>query len=98
VVFILHHSLQFPVAIGTHSFKFFTSAPNGNADQVPTNDTLVKSFKVMAPVPAPVTEGFESAPPFTNFTIDNPNGDVTWTRTTPGKSGTAGKITIDNYN
>ena len=88
----------FSAPIGNHTFKFFTSDPNGNADQTPANDTLVQAFRVMAPVVTPVFEGFESAPPFTSFTIDNRNGDVTWTRTTPGRGGSAGKLTMDNYN
>lgn len=87
-----------PIGVGNHSFKFFTAQPNGGADQVPANDTLIQAFRVMAPTTVPVVEGFETAPPFANFTIDNPNADVTWVRTTPGRAGSAGKITIDNYN
>ena len=88
---------SFAVGIGNHTFRFFTSSPNGNTDQVPSNDTLTQSFRVMALIAVPVFEGFETAAPFTNFTIDNFNGDATWTRTTPGRAGSAGKLTMNNY-
>ena len=86
------------VPVGNHTFKFFTASPNGNADQSVANDTITKTFRVMAPTTVPMVEGFEAAAPFTNFAIDNPNGDVTWTRTTPGRGGSTGKLSMDNYN
>jgi len=89
-----------PVAapVGNHTFKFFTSQPNGNADQTPANDTLSQSFRVMAPATSPITEGIETALPLTNWTVDNFDGAHTWTRTTPGRGTSAGKLSIDNYN
>jgi hypothetical protein len=88
----------FAVGIGNHSFKFFTSAPNGNVDQVPANDTLTVPFQVLAPVTAPLVEGFESTTfPPTGWTRTTAGG-LTWTRTTPGRGTSLGKMSIDNYN
>ncbi len=94
------HTFTTPVAvaIGSHTFKFFTANPNASADQVPANDTLSQIFTVAAPITAPVTEGFEStAFPPANWSVNNPNGDLTWTRTTPGRGGSLGKMSINNY-
>ena len=94
------HTFSSSVAavIGSHSFKFFTSNPNGSADQVPANDTLTQALTVLGPVAAPIVEGFESTTfPPGNWTIVNPNGDFTWQRTTPGRNGSLGKMSINNY-
>lgn len=89
-----------PVAapVGTHTLKFFTSQPNGNADQTPGNDTLMTTFRVMAPVTTPLSEGIETALPLANWTVDNYDGTHTWVRTTPGRGTSLGKLSIDNYN
>ncbi|NTS41226.1 T9SS type A sorting domain-containing protein [Flavisolibacter sp. BT320] len=84
------------VVTGNNSFRFFTTSPNGGMDAVPANDNLTKVLTVLAPISAPVSEGFETTPQ--NWTIDNPDLDFTWTRTTPGRNGSAGKLSIDNYN
>ncbi|RYZ50497.1 MAG: hypothetical protein EOO14_19245, partial [Chitinophagaceae bacterium] len=86
------------VAVGTgnNSFRFFTASPNGGTDAVPANDNLTKSLIVLPPIPVPVSEGFETT--LLNWTIENPDLDFTWTRTTPGRNGSAGKLSIDNYN
>jgi hypothetical protein len=85
------------VPVGNHTFKFFTSSPNGNADQVMGNDTLSSALRVMAPVSVPLIEGFETIAPFANFAIDNPDGDAAWVRTTPGRGTSAGKLSFNNY-
>lgn len=84
------------VAEGTHTFRFFTTAPNGGADAVTSNDSYTQTLTVMTPLVTPINEGFETAPQ--NWTVDNPDFDFTWERTTPGRNGSAGKLTIDNYN
>jgi hypothetical protein len=89
---------DFPVLAGNHTFQFFTANPNGNADQVPTNDTIIKTFRVLSPLPVPVVADLEATLPVSNFTIDNPDGDASWERTIPGRNGSAGKLSIDNYN
>ncbi|MDQ3278404.1 MAG: choice-of-anchor J domain-containing protein [Bacteroidota bacterium] len=85
-----------PVGIGNHTFRFFTTAPNGSTDQVTTNDSYTQTLTVMSPIPAPVTEGFEGT--LQNWSIDNPDFDFTWQRTTPGSNSSAGKLSIDNFN
>lgn len=84
------------VGQGTHSFRFFTAAPNGGTDAVTVNDSYTQTLTVMTPIATPVNEGFETT--LQNWTIDNPDFDFTWERTTPGRNGSAGKLTIDNYN
>jgi hypothetical protein len=85
------------VTVGNHTLRFFTASPNGGTDQVISNDNFTQSFTVMAPATVPVAEGFETPLPIANWTIDNPNYDFTWQRTTPGRNGSAGKLSIDNY-
>ena len=70
-------------AVGNHSINVFTTLPNNVADQDPTNDALVKPYSVtqIFPLPGSVTEEFTSGTfPPTNWSIVNPNGDITWQR------------------
>lgn len=85
-----------PVTVGNHSFRFFTAAPNGATDAVSANDSYTKSMTVLAPITGPVSEGFETT--LQNWAIYNPDFDFTWTRTAPGRNGSAGKLSLDNYN
>ena len=85
------------VAVGTHTIRFFTANPNGGTDQVTSNDAITQSLTVLAPTNPPVTEAFESPLPLSRWTIDNPDLDFTWQRTTPGRDGSAGKLSIDNF-
>jgi hypothetical protein len=85
-----------PVTVGSHTFRFFTSAPNAGTDQVSSNDSYTQSLTVSTPIAPPIIEGFETS--LQNWSIDNPNFDFTWERTTPGRNGSAGKLSIDNYN
>jgi len=88
-----------PVTTGTYTIKFFTSNPNGvNPDQVPSNDTLTTTLTVAAPLPIPMSEGFEGSTfPPNGWTIRNPNADFTWVRVSPGHNSNA-SAAIDNYN
>jgi hypothetical protein len=87
-----------PVTPGSHTFKFFTSNPNGSADQNTANDTTSVAFTVAGGTNLPIIEGFESTTfPPPPLTINNPNGNFTWVRRTPGKNSLAGAF-IDNYN
>jgi hypothetical protein len=91
-------STSVSVPIGSHTFKFFTSQPNGGTDQTPANDTLTQGITVNAPSTVPVAEGFESTTfPANGWSVSNPNGDFTWQRTTPGRTPSAGKASINNY-
>jgi len=70
-------------AVGNHSINVYTTLPNNVTDQDPTNDAFVKPYFVnqIFPLPASVTEEFTSSTfPPTNWSIINPNGDITWQR------------------
>lgn len=87
---------------GSHHITVFTSSPtssSGSGDQVPLNDTLQKSFFVVGKVTLPVTEGFENSTfPPAGWSVENPDGGITWQRTTAAaKTGTASMF-IGNYN
>jgi hypothetical protein len=87
---------------GNHVITVFTTLPissSGTGDESPTNDTIRKAFFVTGKVTPPITEGFENPlfPPAT-WTIENPDGGVTWQRTTvAAKTGSASMV-INNFN
>jgi hypothetical protein len=68
------------VGFGSHVIEVFTSNPNGVADQVPSNDKLIKGFAVITNEDMPIVEGFEdnSVFPPVNWGVYNLNGGVTW--------------------
>ncbi len=87
---------------GSHHITVFTSSPissSGTGDQAPLNDTLQKSFFVVGKVTLPVTEDFENSTfPPAGWAVENPDGGITWQRTTAAaKTGTASMF-INNYN
>jgi Secretion system C-terminal sorting domain/Pregnancy-associated plasma protein-A len=86
------------LATGPHVLTIFTSAPNGLTDQFTQNDTISKTFYVFGKVSLPVTEGFEGTtfPPAT-WGISNPDGGITWERTTSAAKTGAGSMVIRNY-
>ncbi|MFL5739042.1 MAG: M43 family zinc metalloprotease [Flavisolibacter sp.] len=83
--------------VGLHQVTIYTSNPNSNADEDPSNDTLSLSFQFYAPV-ATVSESFESSTfPPSGWDIVNPDQSITWQRVTGvGKSGNA-SVMINNY-
>lgn len=87
---------------GSQQITVFISAPvssSGTGDESPLNDTLTKSFFVTGKVDLPVVEGFENtAFPPAGWSVENPDGDISWQRTTAAaKTGTASMF-INNYN
>jgi PKD repeat protein len=74
------------ILTGSHTFNIFTSSPNGGSDQNTVNDAASSLFTALSPIigqALPLTEGFQNttfAP--TEWSISNPNSDVTWIRTT----------------
>ncbi len=68
-----------------YNFKFYTSLPNGQADQSTINDTAVVVAFLKTTVAVPLVESFEgTAFPPLNWEIVNTNNDRTWERfTTP---------------
>lgn len=88
----------FTTGIGNHIIRFFTSNPNGSADQASANDTLIQNFTVNPTLTLPQTADFETVTfPPANWYLFNPNNDFTWQRRTPGRNGSAGAMWINNY-
>ena len=86
-------SVKLPIAnlgaVGNHSINVYTTLPNNVTDEDPSNDGLVKTYNVsqIFAFPGSVTEEFTSSTfPPVNWSIINPNGDITWVR-----NGTIGK-------
>lgn len=86
---------------GNHTFTIKLSGPNGGTDGNLSNDSLTGSFAVTPPTGNsiyPFSEGFQATTfPPTGWTINNPNGNYTWGRTTAaggfGASSASARIT-----
>lgn len=83
---------------GDHVLTIWTSNPNANADEDPTNDTLRINFQYYLPL-TQVKESFESiAFPPTAWDVVNTDNGITWQRAAGiAKTGNASAM-IDNYN
>lgn len=86
---------------GQHVITVFTMDPissTGTGDENVLNDTISKSFYATGKVTPPVTEGFEEAtfPPAT-WSIENPDGGITWERTTAAAKTGSASMVIRNY-
>lgn len=86
------------IADGIHTIAVYTSEPNSKPDEVTDNDTLTSAFQYYAAA-ATVSEGFENTTfPPTAWDIVNPDGYITWQRTTrAARSGNA-SVMINNFN
>ncbi|MGN6214777.1 M43 family zinc metalloprotease [Parafilimonas sp.] len=86
------------IADGIHTIAVYTSGPNNKPDEVTDNDTLTSAFQYYSAV-ATVSEGFENTTfPPTAWDIVNPDGYITWRRTTnAARSGNA-SVMINNFN
>ncbi len=83
---------------GAHQLVIYTSKPDGQTDEALANDTLTQQIIYTTPVSAPFAEGFEEAEfPATGWDILNPDGDITWTRTTLAASSGTHSARILNY-
>ncbi len=84
--------------VGAHQLTVYVSDPNGVTDEFTGNDTLVKSFTVSPVVDAPVVENFESPgfPP-NNWAVVNPDGGITWERTTTAAKDGIASMVIRNF-
>ena len=91
----------FTPAGGQHVITVFSTEPvssTGTGDENVLNDTIRKSFYVTGKVDPPSSTGFEDPtfPPAT-WSIENPDGSITWERTTAAaKTGNASMV-IRNY-
>jgi hypothetical protein len=85
-------------ATGTHTIKLFVGeviTANPGPDGTPANDTILRTFTV-APTVTNIVQGFESATfAPTNWFLINPNNNLTWVRTSPGKASNFSAV-IDN--
>ena len=95
-------SLPLTPSPGIHTLQVYTFEPNGAADQRTSNDTASITFNILQELILPNVEGFESAafPPPGGWSLFNPDGEVTWSRTTGAqKSGAASmKFAAFDYN
>ncbi len=84
---------------GEHILTIYTTNPNGVTDQFPGNDTTRKVVRISPVLDAPVSEGFESTTfPPANWSIDNPDGSITWERTSSASKTGAASMVIKNFN
>ncbi len=88
------------LAMGTHAFNASCTAPNGGTDLNLTNDTKTISYTVSSGQALPFTEDFEATTfPPTNWTLNNPDGGVTWARkATTGNGTSTASAAIDCFN
>ena len=87
-------------AVGNHSINVFTTLPNNVTDQDPTNDGLVKPYIVnqVIALPGTVIEEFSSGTfPPTNWSIINPNADITWQRNGSVGNRTTGSAFFNDF-
>lgn len=79
---------------GRHTLKIYIAEPNGSTDGELSNDTLTTSFEYYPPVELPITESFEGSTfPPQGWDIVNPDGYLTWERTTAAaKTGIASVV------
>ncbi len=85
---------------GNHILKAFTFDPNGTPDERMSNDTSVVSFLILPKLTLPDVEGFESAtfPPAGGWTLYNPDGSLSWQRTTLASKTGAASMRLDAFN
>lgn len=84
---------------GSHVLTVYTSAPNHGIDMYTDNDTLQSFFYVAGQnITAPFTESFaDTTFPPVGWTIWNPNGNNTWTRSATSGFSAVGAATVQNY-
>ncbi|MEP6584026.1 MAG: T9SS type A sorting domain-containing protein [Ginsengibacter sp.] len=85
---------------GIHNLQVFTFQPNGVADQRTSNDTASITFNVLQLLTLPNIEGFDapSFPPLGGWSLLNPDGSITWSRTTAAKKSGVASMLFDAYN
>lgn len=85
---------------GTHTLTAIASSPNGSADGNATNDIGTTTFTVLGGTGTamPFTEGFEGTTFVpTGWSLNNPDGNDTWERTTAAKRTGVASMRMDNY-
>jgi hypothetical protein len=86
--------------IGNHTFTAWTSLPNGNADSQTSNDSLKLTFSIVGTgLALPYAQGFEGSTFVpTGWTLNNPDANTTWARTTAAAKTGAASAYLDNFN
>lgn len=87
-------------AVGNHSINVFTTLPNNVADQDPSNDGQTKPFNVkqIFALPGNLNEDFtNSAFPPANWSVVNPNADITWQRNATVGRNAAGSAWFNDF-
>jgi Pregnancy-associated plasma protein-A/Secretion system C-terminal sorting domain len=83
---------------GNHVLTVYTTNPNNNPDQRTNNDTVRKVFSISPIVATPRAEGFEGTTfPPTDWSVQNPDGLVTWARGTGNARTGAGAMVMRNF-
>jgi len=87
-------------AVGAHTFTANTSAPNGGADIVSTNDSRTSNYTTtITGATIPLLEGFEATTfPPTGWTRINNDNATTWARNTSAHKTGVASAYIDNWN
>lgn len=100
----LYSALNVPISLplnpapGNHILQVYTFEPNGKTDEKPSNDTSTVSFSVLATLPLPDFEGFESpAFPPAGWSLHNPEGDLSWERTTAASKTGIASMTLNAF-
>ncbi|HEY6160443.1 MAG TPA: choice-of-anchor V domain-containing protein [Bacteroidia bacterium] len=88
------------VTSGAHTFKAYTTLPNGGNDTLPSNDTASSAFTAtLTGASMPFVEGFESTTfPPAGWRRVNPDNATTWARTTSAKYSGVASAYMNNYN
>jgi hypothetical protein len=91
----------FTPSVGQHVLTVYSVEPissSGSGDDNKKNDTLRKAFSVTGRLASPIAEGFENAvfPP-TDWALENPDGNLTWQRTTEAAKTGTGSMVIKNF-
>lgn len=85
---------------GTHTFTAYTSNPNSGVDVNAANDQTQRTFTVTSTGQnLPYSQGFESTTFVpAGWTLTNPDGGITWARTTTAASTGSASAMVDNWN
>jgi hypothetical protein len=88
-----------PLVLGTNNIKVCTSLPNTVVDSDPGNDCATVTGTQGTGSVLPLVEGFEGATfPPAGWIINNPDGGITWQRTTTGIAHTGtGKAFVNHF-
>src|SRR6218665_329724 len=85
------------ISTGDHRLKIYTAYPNLQSDEDPSNDTIQMILQYNLPVTT-MSEGFEGITfPPSGWSIVNPDGGSTWTKTTAASRSGINSVMISNF-